>query len=794
MVSVLKRIIERIINWYLLRTYEDASCHLQDNIKSELDPSDFPQNNEVSVKIAEHNFDYKIEFGKHRALTNGNLEVFYDGTKFRPDHLDESKRLLLMGVSTPQIHTPLGKAEATVFSWQIPETSFLIDTRILTFSNKNYCLFQVNLPKGLEKCARDDFTNQIIKFPMFNNESLNSRLLSFKDETFCPPTKRMPSYVSAPVCLYDDEKNAVIFSACNDFATNIITASRENALSYQDAVFETGPNGLINEISPEYSYSYLFVFEHGINKCFKTWGNLLHEFHRIEHKSINPYKDLMNSHLGYFTDNGAYYYYFPLDGGTYDETLIQIEKYYSEKELIPFAYYHLDSWWYEKVSLNTFLRERKKDGTTPGGCLRWEPDANVWSKPLEKLSKKLHNKPLTAHSRWFNEKTPYKDKFEMIIEDGWAIPTTLSFWEHIMDIAEKYNIIIYEQDWMQNQFAHFTHLKAELGAHSRWLEDMHDAAKAHNIKIQYCMATPAQVMEAIYLPNVINVRNTEDYQSWKNWKLYYPDFTQNSIFLNALGLWPFLDVFFSGKHNAEYAEEPYPELRAIMSTLGGGPVAVGDPIGEVDNDIIRKITRKDGLIYKPDYPIRAPDLMFIPHETCYVAYTESNLNDLTWYYVVNFSLWAEEIRSDYTLKEIDVHGNFIEYDWLEQTVTVRADDEPIPYDKANLDYQYCVYAPILPNGTALIGDRSKYVTMSSKEFTHLSYDDSSLKLHLENIEGEVSEILIYSVHDPSDISVDGKTLCGENFVYQNNLLIITLEFAKTAMKNVFISLRNDDNF
>jgi hypothetical protein len=410
--------------------------------------------------------------------------------------------------------------------------------------------------------------------------------------------------------------------------------------------------------------------------------------------------------------------------------------------------------------------------------------------PVEDLSEKLNNKPLTAHSRWFNEATPYKEKFDMIIEDGWAMPTTLEFWEFMMDIADKYNIFIYEQDWMQNQFDHFTHLKAKIGAHRKWLEDMNKAATSHDKKIQYCMATPAQVMEAISLSNVINIRNTDDYQSWKDWKWYYPDFTQNALLLKSLRLWPFLDVFFSSKHNSDYFEEPYPELRAIMSTLGGGPVAVGDPIGKVDKDVIDKIIRKDGLIYKPDYPIKAPDLMFIKHNTCYVAYTESKHQDLSWYYVVNFALWSEEIKSDYTLKEIDITGKFVEYDWFKRSVKVRNDEELIPFHKEK-DYQYCIYAPLLSNGVALIGDPKKYVTMSSKEFNSVKYDESSIKIQLSNIKEEMSEILLYSPKKPEKITLNNKNLEKNMIKYVKNLLSLRIEFQETSVKEIIISFKEE---
>ena len=35
-------------------------------------------------------------------------------------------------------------------------------------------------------------------------------------------------------------------------------------------------------------------------------------------------EDLATNYLGYWTDNGAYYYYNPMAGSTYEETLVKV--------------------------------------------------------------------------------------------------------------------------------------------------------------------------------------------------------------------------------------------------------------------------------------------------------------------------------------------------------------------------------------------------------------------------------------------------------------------------------------
>ncbi|MGV9172447.1 MAG: hypothetical protein ACOC35_07760, partial [Promethearchaeia archaeon] len=87
------------------------------------------------------------------------------------------------------------------------------------------------------------------------------------------------------------------------------------------------------------------------------------------------------------------------------------------------------------------------------------------------------------------------------------------------------------------------------------------------------------------------------------------------------------------------------------------------------------------------------------------------------------------------------------------------------------------------------GDSSKYVTMNSKEFKEISYDDSSIEIQLYNIEGEVSEVLLYCPHEPHHIIVDKKKLEQKNVNYNKNLLILKIRFNETTTKNITISLK-----
>ena len=55
--------------------------------------------------------------------------------------------------------------------------------------------------------------------------------------------------------------------------------------------------------------------------------------------------------LGYWTANGAFYYYNTIQGLNYEDTLIELANYFKAQD-IPIRYMDIDSWWYFKG--NTF--------------------------------------------------------------------------------------------------------------------------------------------------------------------------------------------------------------------------------------------------------------------------------------------------------------------------------------------------------------------------------------------------------------------------------------------------------
>ena len=57
-------------------------------------------------------------------------------------------------------------------------------------------------------------------------------------------------------------------------------------------------------------------------------------------------EDLVTNYLGFWCDNGAFYYYHTLPGMDYEQTVLTLNKNLTSR--LPIKYINYDSWWYIK--------------------------------------------------------------------------------------------------------------------------------------------------------------------------------------------------------------------------------------------------------------------------------------------------------------------------------------------------------------------------------------------------------------------------------------------------------------
>ncbi|CAF3961313.1 unnamed protein product [Rotaria sordida] len=371
------------------------------------------------------------------------------------------------------------------------------------------------------------------------------------------------------------------------------------SLSQRANVLEFGVMGSMSVVPSNYNHSMIvFYSSHGVNEAMREWGQSMRRaFNRTMEHRLN---DITINYLGYYTDNGGYYYYHTETEMNYEETIISI----SQKISLPFRYIQIDSWWYYKG--------------IGGGVSEWSSRPDIFPDGLPAVHRQMKYIPLAAHNRYWAADTIYSKNYAFVIDhvNGKALPISNdSFWIDLFDEAsQNWGLILYEQDWLNVQTIDFIPTRTDIHLGQRWLTSMGKAAEQIGLNIQYCMSLPRHALQALEIPRVTQARVSNDYvvhlrQQDSQWTIGV-----SSMLADAIGLAPYKDVFWSNsiEPGAPYKEpvmEPVPDREILIATLPTGPVASGDAINYTDVKRIMRCCNEDGTILKPDRPITMIDAL-----------------------------------------------------------------------------------------------------------------------------------------------------------------------------------------
>jgi hypothetical protein len=211
----------------------------------------------------------------------------------------------------------------------------------------------------------------------------------------------------------------------------------------------------------------MLVADQGINHTFETWGQALTDLQG----KVRPANDadITLSHLGYWTDNGAQYYYEYRDNLGYQGTLLAIRDEFRRKD-VPLGYLQLDSWFYPKGPAASW--NDRQDG-----IYQYEASPHLFPKGLKAFQQGL-GIPIMTHARWIDDDSPYRHQYRMsnnvVIDSG--------YWEKIMDYLHDAGAAVYEQDWL----ALYAQANFNLRDPDAFLHDMAQAAAARGLTILAC--------------------------------------------------------------------------------------------------------------------------------------------------------------------------------------------------------------------------------------------------------------------------------------------------------------------
>ena len=241
---------------------------------------------------------------------------------------------------------------------------------------------------------------------------------------------------------------------------------------------------------------------------------------------------------------------------------------------------------------------------------------------------------------------------------------------------------------------------------------MAEGCKKHGLSIQYCMPTPRCFLEGAKFDNLTSIRVSDDHFTPD----HYHDFFYVSKLADALGIWPFADVFQSTLASS-----------ALFSTLSGGPVGTGDAIDTEDKANILKIVRADGVIVKPDVPLVAMDRTYVAEarkqDVPMLATTFTDHAGIKTIYLTAYKHKATALDNvSISAQELGCTGPFYFFNYLAETGVKVDRGADCQVTLQGRSYGYYIAAPIGESGIAVLGDAGRFVGTGKKRITSL-HDD-----------------------------------------------------------------------
>jgi hypothetical protein len=620
----------------------------------------------------------------------------------------------------------IGKYKAVSFTWN-DTINYL--GRIKCYEEWPVVLLSYTLPDGAEQSPAN--------FPHFTSVPSSLYHYSFYNDNFAPPQFKL-NETSTPWLLFDSNKNACIISPASDFIVSMLSGNGETNIS-------SGLNPQVKQLPPNFTHSTILVLDNGIQNAWNDWGKALRTIYNRK-QTANDADTILN-YFGYWTDNGADYYYNYDTTKGYANTLLDLSKQYKE-EGIPLGYIQLDSWWYDKSITDADGKPDAdhKNSKLPygawnryGGLIKYEADSFLFPEGLSVFQKDL-GLPLVTHNRWIDPKSPYQTEYKIL---GYAAVDP-KYWTDRMNYLRSSGVVCYEQDWLNYIYNKTPKMSSDINIGNEFTDEMANAAKVSGEDLQYCMAMPRDFMQGVKYNNLTTIRTSEDRLEPDKWMSFI--FTSQLAY--EMGALPWCDVFMSGEKG-----------NMIIAVLSAGPVGTGDSIGKEDKANIMMACRNDGVLVKPDAPLLPVDNDYVQiargKNKPILAYTFTKHNDLSTVYLFAFSNTKYGLSfspSDFGMKDEVVIYNPLTAKLYEKKVNEIFSDV-LPEEK----YAYYIIAPVTDCGIAFLGDEGKIAATGKKRIADIIATKKNMQVRVLFAHGE-NQIILHGFCKVPVISDKGKTI------------------------------------
>jgi hypothetical protein len=637
----------------------------------------------------------------------------------------------LKKVQTGRGHDGTGDYRLIAFEWQSGPTP--MSGQIRLYEEKAAALFSQTCGAATEMPPA--------AFPNFTKLPSSLHIFSYGHHEFAPP-HFSTNEISTPWMLFDDQANAFLISPASHFMVASMIGDGQKQVA-------SGFNPSLRNLPANFTQQTLVAFGKGINKTWDLWGRALVDLHGSKRPAYDA--DAVLKYLGYWTDNGAAYYYnYNFDQGYAGTLQSLVERY--RQEQIPIRYLQLDSWWYYKTTTDADGKpgKEKKSSRLPagewnryGGLLEYKAHTDLFPNGLDAFQKAV-GLPLITHNRWIDPASPYHQNYKIsgiaAVDPKW--------WDNIADYMKTSGIVTYEQDWLDRIYTYSPGFSSEVGTGEAFLDNMARACKEQGITVQYCMPYPCYFLQGSRYENLTTIRTSGDRFNTNKWN----DFLYTSRLASSMGIWPWADVYMSTEIN-----------NVLLSTLSAGPVGTGDAMGAENKANLLQAVRADGVIVKPDASIVPLDRSYIDDaqkkSAPLTASTYTDRDGIKTEYVFAYNRpKTPDDKIHFSPGELGMNGPAYVYDYFSGTgkpLDARANfSAPLAKSAA----AFYVVAPVGKSGIAFLGDKDKFVGTGRQRIESLRDEAGKLTVGVVLAANEKSVVL----HGYSASAPKATVLAGED--------------------------------
>ena len=518
----------------------------------------------------------------------------------------------------------LGLYTALVQEWTCPtlQDEVRVITTIKNYHSEENVIFEVSWPDGAWGTSTVDYINgswtgSMAPWPLFDTTTLPS-VVSWQGTFFNPVQSVSQGANGGPVVFYnatDASLLTVIVASAWNGNWKAFSSGDGRDWNGNTVVWAPGTSGRIASLPRDYQQSVILHAGSGITNTIHEWGKALQYSRPKRQRKIH---DVTLEKIGYQTDNGAYYCF--CNEQNCSKTLID-EMSYLKSIGIPMGY----------LSFQGAGASSGRGAAAPWCVHTWGVDGGLshrYPVSVKDMQREI-GIALQLYAPYFCPGSPYFNgtkwnkvssntlfpscsvyDFEDVSPDQ-----SRPFYDDFFDRGMAAGMLSYESDFMNQNFNCVSEFVRTTTAAPLWQQGMADAANARNLSIQWCMATPSDVLASVDMPSVTNFRVSTDYCYGNSWEIGV-----SSLLVWALGAAPSKDTLWTSDNNRTAIpgcpwthdhETRVAELHLVLGLMSTGPVGISDAIGMTNATLLKRAIASDGTLLKPAKAITAVDSSFL---------------------------------------------------------------------------------------------------------------------------------------------------------------------------------------